>query len=232
MESPYLPRINVATSKLLVTVSALDDVAVAEPSLLPGWDRAMVITHLAANAEGLRRVVEAAGRGEVAEFYPGGAPAREADIQSGRGRPASQLEERLRKACSAAATALEVARDEVWQAVAVHISGEVRIGPGPVVGRLREVEIHHVDLGCAYSSQDWPLPWVTEEMDRAMLALPSRLPAGTAVYLSATDTGQHWVAGSGDAVELAGPTAELFAWVTGRASSVADQPGPELTPYR
>lgn len=232
MKSPYLARIDVATGKLLVTVSSLDDVAVSQPSLLPGWDRAMVITHLAANADGLRRAVEAAARGEVGEIYPGGQAARDAEIEGGRGRPARELGRRLQEACEAVAVALASAPDEVWDAPAVHISGEVRIGPGPVVGRLREVEVHHVDLDCGYSPEDWPFEWVLEEMDRAMLALPSRLPPDTAVVLDASDTDQHWVAGSGEAVEISGPTAQLFAWVTGRATSVGGRECPPLAPFR
>jgi hypothetical protein len=64
-----------------------------------------------------------------------------------------------------------------------------------------------------------------------MLALPRRLPEGIAVYLAATDADQHWVAGSGDALQVAGPTAQLFAWVTGRTTSVAGRECPPLAPF-
>ena len=231
MNNPHLARIASATERLLVTVSGLDDVAVAEPSLLPGWDRALLITHLAANADGVRRAVEAAGRGKIGEQYPGGRPARDAEIEAGRGRPALELERRLCTACDQLAGALVSAREEVWDAPALTTHGEVKVGPGLVVGRLREVEVHHVDLNCAYGPEDWPFAWVVEEMDRAMLGLPSRLPPDTAVVLAATDTDQHWVAGSGEAVEISGTTAALFAWVTGRASVVGDQECPPLKPW-
>ncbi|HTW06316.1 MAG TPA: maleylpyruvate isomerase family mycothiol-dependent enzyme [Acidimicrobiales bacterium] len=232
MDSPYLTRIESATARLLHTVAGLDDLAVGEPSLCPGWDRAMVITHLAANADGLSRVVEAASKGQVGEFYPGGAAARQAEIEAGRASPALELERRLAEACAHVMAVLVDAPQKVWDAPALHISGEVKIGPGPVVGRLREVEIHHVDLNCAYRPEDWPFGWVLEEMDRAMLGLPGRLPPGVALVLQSTDAGQRWVAGSGDAVEVAGPTAELFAWVTGRAAKVAGQDCPALGPWR
>jgi len=207
-------------------------VAVSQPSLLPDWDRAMVVTHLAANADGLRRVVEAAGRGEIADFYPGGRAARDAEIEAGRGQPALALERRLREACDKAAAALAAAPQAVWDAPAIHVSGEVTIGVGVVVVRLREVEIHHVDLNCAYSPEDWPFAWLMEEMDRAMLGLPGRLPPDTAVVLTATDTEQTWVAGNGDAVEVSGPTAQLFAWVTGRVTTVRGVECPPLEPFR
>ena len=106
------------------------------------------------------------------------------------------------------------------------------VGPGLVVARLREVEVHHVDLAYGYGPEDWPFAWVIEEMDRAMLDLPARLPTGTAVVLTASDAGQHWVAGSGDGVEIMGTTNDLFAWVTGRAPCVGEQECPPLKPWR
>lgn len=232
MNNPYLDRIDEATAKLLVSVARLDDLAATGPSRLPGWDRAMVVTHVAANANGLQRAVEAAGRGQVGEFYPGGRPARNAEIEAGRARPAGDVEQRLRLACEQLAAALANASEQVWDATAVHPSGEVRIGPGLIVGRLREVEVHHVDLDYGYEPRDWPFGWVLEEMDRAMIDLPSRLPPGVAVVLTGDDAGQHWVAGSGDAVEIVGTTNDLFAWVTGRSAGVGEQECPPLTPWR
>ncbi len=135
MENPYVERVAQATDKLLATTSRLDDVGAAGPSLLPDWDRSMVLTHLAANADGTRRALEAAAKGEVGEVYPGGRPARDAEIEAGRARPAREVEERLRAACEQLAAALENASDEAWESKAVHPSGEVRIGPGLVVGR-------------------------------------------------------------------------------------------------
>jgi len=232
MDNPYVERIGEATAKLLVSVAGLDDVAATGPSLLPDWDRSMVVTHLAANADGTRRALEAAARGEVGEVYPGGRPARNAEIAAGRARPARELELRLGRACEQLATALAAASDQAWDARAVHPSGEVRIGPGLVVGRLREVEVHHVDLDYGYEAQDWPFGWVLEEMDRAMIDLPSRLPPDVAVVLTAGDAGQHWVAGSGDGVEIMGTTNDLFAWLTGRAPCVGEQECPPLKPWR
>ena len=232
MNSLYVPRIDVATKKLLKTVSALDDAAAAGPSLLPDWDRSMVITHLAANADGVRRAVEAARRGDTGEVYPGGKTARDAEIEAGRALPAQELKARLEVACRELSSALGEGTDEIRDSPAIGPRGEVHIGPGLVVSRLREVEVHHVDLDDGYKPEDWPFEWVMEEMDRAMLDLPSRLPPGEAVVLTATDADQHWVAGSGDATEVTGPTAELFAWVIGRASHVNGVECPNLVPWR
>lgn len=232
MISAYMVRIDIATSKLLTTVAKLDDAAAAGPSLLPDWDRSMVVTHLAANADGIRRAVEAARAGVTGEVYPGGKEARDAEIEAGRALPAEQLNLRLDTACRLFRVALGEASDDIWDAPAIGPKGKVHIGPGLVVARLREVEVHHVDLDYGYKPEDWPVEWVLEEMDRAMLDLPSRLPPDTAVVLSATDADQRWVAGSGNAVEVTGTTAELFAWVIGRSAHVRGVVCPPLAPWR
>jgi maleylpyruvate isomerase len=232
VDTPYLVRTAKAAKKLFATVSSLDDTAMAAPSLLPDWDRAMVVTHLAAGADAARRAVEAACRGEIGELYPGGRAARDAEIEAGRAAPVTELENRLHESFDKLTHVLTGAPDVIWGALAVHPSGEVRIGPGLVVGRLREVEVHHVDLACAYGPQDWPLEWVMEEMDRAMLSLSSRLPSDVAVVLEASDTDQRWVAGSGLATEISGTTAAVFAWVIGRAATVGETECPVLKPWR
>ncbi|HET9061631.1 MAG TPA: maleylpyruvate isomerase family mycothiol-dependent enzyme [Acidimicrobiales bacterium] len=232
MEHPYIHKIQAANERLLSTVAGLDDVAMAAPSLLPGWDRAMVLAHLANNADAMRRCVEAASQGQVAVMYPGGDDARNADIEAGRGLSAAVLESRLAESSRRLQEAFELAPQRAWEAKAIARMGEVQIGAGLVLGRLREVEVHHVDLNGGYGPADWDYAWVVEEMDRAMLSLPARLPEDTAVVLTATDSDQHWVAGSGDAVEISGPLAQIFAWVTGRATSVGGQEAPCLGPWR
>jgi maleylpyruvate isomerase len=51
--SPYLGRIQEATGRLLATAAALTDAQAREPSLLPGWTRGHVLTHIARNADGM-----------------------------------------------------------------------------------------------------------------------------------------------------------------------------------
>ena len=232
MDSPYLARIQAATALLLDDIAPLGDADMAGPSLLPGWDRAMLLTHLAANADGAWRGVTAAARGEVGEVYPGGTEARNAEIEAGHGASADALRQRLVAATARLDAALAEAPDEAWHRKAVRPQGEVEVGNGLVVGRLREVLVHHVDLDIGYGPEDWPTAWVMEEMDRCMLDLPRRLPAGIAVVMESTDLGQRWVAGSGDEVDIVGTSAQLFAWVTGRAPGVGEQDCPSLLPWR
>jgi maleylpyruvate isomerase len=109
MNNRYLPRIDAATKKLTETVSGLDDKAASGASLLPDWDRSMVVVHLSANADGVRRAVEAATRGETGEVYPGGKAARDGEIEAGRALPARELQARLRASCEGLWSALESA---------------------------------------------------------------------------------------------------------------------------
>ena len=90
---------------------------------------------------------------------------------------------------------------------------------------------HHFGHSGARSFYRRPFASVAE-MDRAMIDLPSRLPPNVAVVLTASDAGQHWVAGSGDGVEIMGTTNDLFAWLTGRAPRVGEQECPPLKPWR
>jgi maleylpyruvate isomerase len=84
--------------------------------------------------------------------------------------------------------------------------------------RLREVEIHHVDLDAGYSSADWE-PAFSALLVDAMAARPAPV---THAVLAPTDHDGRWSLGSGGPV-VSGPVHALAWWVTGRPA------GPELT---
>jgi maleylpyruvate isomerase len=50
-------RLAAATQRLQDTVAGLTDQQAREPSLLPGWSRGHVLTHLARNADSLRNLL-------------------------------------------------------------------------------------------------------------------------------------------------------------------------------
>ena len=78
-----LQAVRAATRRLLHTIDPLTDAQAHEPSRLPGWNRAQVLTHIARNADGVRNMVEHATRGEVGDQYPGGVEQRSREINSG-----------------------------------------------------------------------------------------------------------------------------------------------------
>ena len=190
--------------RLLQTLAGVTEADARRPSRLPGWTVGHVLTHLARNADSHVRMLEGAMRGEVADQYPGGRERRDADIEAGAGRPALDL------VADVAASAGRL--EEVWAAT----PGEVwRAGQGRVVGgiwplaelpfrRWREVEIHHVDLGLAYSVEDWPDAYVDAELARALPTLSTRLPAGAAFDPEGVDRRRllAWIVGRSDAAGL------------------------------
>lgn len=155
----------------------LTDDQARQPSLLPNWTVGHVLTHIARNADGLRRMVEGAARGEVAEMYPGGFEARDADIETGAGRTAEALVDDVRMSAARLELAFEGIADDAWSR-----EGLTVFGPAPIDDlpgrRWREVEVHHADLGLGYGPQDWPAAYVRSELRVLTMLWDSRRPMG------------------------------------------------------
>jgi maleylpyruvate isomerase len=222
-----------ATKRLIDDLGGLDDTSVRQPSALPGWNNAMVLTHLARNADGYRGLLEGALRGEVVPQYPHGPDGREADIEAGRDRPAILVVEDVIEAAALLAQSYSRMTPEGWRR-----EGEVRSGRIPawrsVPARRREVEVHRTDLLLGYGPDDWPADFITDELDLAVAALPDRLPPGIAVELTATDgLGEWWSWPSegspAQPVPIRASGGQLLAWLLGRPSTVTG--GPTLAPW-
>jgi uncharacterized protein (TIGR03083 family) len=67
--SHSLDRLAAATGLLLATAAALGDAEVRGPSLLPGWSRGHVLTHIARNADGLGNLLRWARTGAETPMY-------------------------------------------------------------------------------------------------------------------------------------------------------------------
>jgi len=132
-----------ATSRLLATAGSLDADPSA-PSLLPGWTRGHLLTHVARNADSLVNLLTWARTGVVTPQYPS-AGQREADIAAGADRPWTVLVADVRESADRFAKAAATLSTGDW---AVHL--DLPNGPQPAAlvpwRRLREVEVHHVDL--------------------------------------------------------------------------------------
>lgn len=231
-----LAAIRAATERLLAHTDCLDDAAVRGPSTLPGWDRAMVLTHLARNADGTVGMLEGARRGEVVHQYPHGREGRGADIETGRGSGAAAVAADLHAATAGLAEACAVMQPEDWDREAEAFAGSAGDRQFPVwhmlVSRRREVEVHHVDLGLAYGPANWPADFVTVELALVAGDLPRRLAPGAAFRLVATDGLGEWRAGleDGDETVVEAPGGQLLAWLLGRPTTLADLP--EVGPWQ
>jgi maleylpyruvate isomerase len=157
-----LDQIEDATAMLLATVARLSDADVRQPSLLPGWTRGHVLTHLARGGDALRDLLDG-GPG-----YPSRA-ARDAAIEAGAGRSAAELADDLRASATAFRDAVLSRPDEAWGRPVTPPFG---IPPFPasqvLVRRLVEVELHHVDLDAGYRPSDWPVSFNELELPEPM----------------------------------------------------------------
>jgi len=221
-----------STRRLLQSLEQLNDEQAREPSRLPGWSRAEVVTHLARNADGVRGMVEAAGRGEVAMMYPGGAEQRAEEIVAGRGEPADALRRDVRRASDRLMEAWDALTSEAWSRPGrASVERSMR---DFVWVRLREVEVHHVDLDVGYETSDWPVAFVSGALTEIfgtfeLRASPVRPVVDVDYRVVATDHDAAWrVALHGNVVavsrddgtpidgEARGWGCDIVAWLYGR----------------
>lgn len=174
----HVEGVSAAHQRLLADVDVRDDNWVQQDSLLPGWTRAHVLTHLARNAEGLARLLESASRGEVGEQYPGGVAARNAAIEAGSQRSIREIVDDLRATTWALEAAWVATTSEGWH-------GQGRLSSGAVISvrevpfrRWREVEVHHADLGDDFTFADWSPTYVRFDLDQQTMLWTSRQPMG------------------------------------------------------
>jgi maleylpyruvate isomerase len=165
--------LRVSTRRLLRTIDGLTDEQAHDPSRLPGWNRAEVLTHVARNADGTRRMVHAAEKGAVEAQYPGGLEERAVDIAAGRDAPADEVVRDVRRSHDAMMEAWRALPDDAWARVGRAISGE-RTMREALWARVREVEVHHVDLAMGYEATDWPVAFVTGALDEIFSSFKKR----------------------------------------------------------
>ncbi|MDO9457950.1 maleylpyruvate isomerase family mycothiol-dependent enzyme [Nocardioides sp.] len=198
-----------ATRRLVRTVDGLDDAAYAEPSLLPGWSRAHLVAHLALNAEALAAALHGVVAGQPVPMYAG-TEARDADIEAlSRARP-TVLRSRLYGAVTDLTEALAALPDDRLDVLVERTPGSDRtfVAGDVAAMRLREVEIHHVDLATGYTASDWPEAF-------AVLVVGQLGPRAGGATLVATDVGRTWQGGPGTPT-VSGTAAHLGWWLSGR----------------
>jgi len=204
-----------ATERLLGTLRAAPD-AWDAPSMLPGWTRGHVATHVARNADSFTWMLDGAAADEVREQYPGGAPTRAAAIDAGAARSGADLLADVERSAARFAAACSRVEPGVWSRTVRATTADIPAGQ-LLWSRLREVEVHHADLGLGFGPADWSAGFVAEELPLRVGGLAVRLPRGTAVRLVAADGTDAWEVGVGPAsVTVGGPRALLLGWLMGR----------------
>ncbi|WP_061300665.1 maleylpyruvate isomerase N-terminal domain-containing protein [Herbidospora cretacea] len=205
----YRAELAAADARLIATVAALSDEEMRAPSALEGWTRGHVTTHVSRNADSLVNLLTWARTGVVTPQYRDAAE-RDEGIRQGCGRPAAEQLADLEASTARFAEAMDSLPADRWSFL---ISG-TRPPEHPawyvVMRRLREVEIHHGDLGAGYTWRDWPDRYVEWEWrDSPLLS-----DEPTYGKLTATDTGETLIGTDGP--HLQATRRELTAWMTGR----------------
>ncbi len=238
--SADLARIEAATGRLLAGVSALTDEQARGPSLLPGWTRGHVLTHIARNADGMASVLRSARTGADIAMYASDA-SRDADVEAGARRPAAALVWDVRESAARFAQEAGLMPAGAWAALVRRTPGGDQF-PAHVVPirRLGEVEIHHADLGLAYQPGDWPEEFTAAYLPRLTRTWAGRddVPPFRVRAAGQERTWQLGPAGREGGPVVAGPAAALVAWLTGRGNgsglqvTPAGEPLPVLPAWR
>jgi maleylpyruvate isomerase len=206
-----------ATQRLIQTARTLDDAGVAAPSLLPGWTRGHVLTHVARNADGMTNLLTWARTGVKTPQYAS-LEQRAADIEAGAARPIAEHVADLEATAARFTEAAAAVPAEAWSVIVQGTGSQPVEAVRVVWGRLREVEVHHVDLAAGYQPSDWPEAFVHRLLHEIADGYPDGLD-GVAVCLRSDDLGHELMLGpAGDGLTVSGPGYALAAWLTGRST--------------
>ncbi|RKS73072.1 maleylpyruvate isomerase [Actinomadura pelletieri DSM 43383] len=223
--------VRLGTHLMLGTVEGLDDDGFAAPSALPGWSRAHVAAHVAANAEALSNLVHWAATGEPTPMYAS-SEQRAADIERGRALPADELTAWLRRASDALEAGMTALDDEQWNARVVTAQG--RTVPATEIPwlRSREVCVHAVDLANGASFADLPPDFLTALCDDAVAKRATATATAPGPALTLRAPAAVWeLPGDGEPAEVTGDLHDIAAYLTGRPAaplSVDGAPAPAL----
>jgi maleylpyruvate isomerase len=204
-----------ATAHLIETVTPFTPDDVVAPSALPGWTRAHVMCHISGNANGLRNLLLSARSGVPLRMYANPA-ARDADIESGITKPADVLVAELIESSRAFVVEAQMMPDAAWSELVAFSSGRGNERSVPAERYLRqrmfEMEIHHVDLGTAYTFASAPSAsaiWLLTELVRRRGFTLEEAP------------GDEWTVTLGEGADeqsCRGSAADLNAWLARRSS--------------
>lgn len=216
-----------AHRRLRSALTVVDDQVARRPSALPGWTVGHLLTHLARNADSHRGMIEAIGRGQVTDQYPGGAAQREGDIAAGAHRPAAELVDDVGVSHQRLEAAWAALDDEAWAVGLGRRAAGLAPAPLLVALRWREVELHSVDLGLADLGgpgwADLSDGYVDVEWDLTLGGLDRRLPDDVALLLAPGDRPSRLAGRGSSPIVVRDDARAVLRWLTGRDER-ADRP--------
>lgn len=181
---------------------------------LPGWTRAHVGAHLAANADALGNLVRWAATGEPTPMYRS-AEQRSHDIEAGSTLDPARIVSWFSSSSAALDEAMAALTESQWQSPVVTAQG--RTVPATEIPwmRAREVGVHAVDLATGFGFADLPVDFLIALIDD-VVSKRNGQPADTGIVL-VSDVERSWTVGDADEpTVVAAPLAELAGYLTGR----------------
>ncbi|MEJ7794648.1 MAG: maleylpyruvate isomerase family mycothiol-dependent enzyme [Nocardioides sp.] len=203
-----------AGQRLVRTVDGFTGDDWSAPSLLPGWSRAHVVAHLALNGEALRDVLVGAVTREPIAMYAS-AEERESDIGELVQADHAELRERLLAVLTTFQDATVAVPDDVWSTRFERTPGGPTFPLASVpLMRVREIEIHHADLGAGYTADQWPITFAEVVVD----GMVKRLGPESSFRVTPLDSERSWEVGEvgEQSAIVTGPVTQLAWWLTGR----------------
>jgi maleylpyruvate isomerase len=202
-------------------VEGLDDIAMKRPSLLPGWSRGHVVTHLARNADALVNLLTWARTGVEHPMYTSRAD-RDADIEEGSFRMAALLREDLDAAVARFFDAVAQMDDIAWTKQVVLANGRQIDACVVPWMRWQETAVHMIDLDAGAGFGDLPSGHVERLLDMVIgeFAVRTDVPP-VRLRVDLPDGRQRvWeLAGNllgKDSDGVGGPAPTVLAWLIGR----------------
>jgi maleylpyruvate isomerase len=195
-------------------MTRLGDDAFRAPSLLPGWTRAHVLTHIARNADAMINLLTWARTGVITPAYAS-AEARNDAIEKGAVRSPAEIRDDVTASSDRLAHVVRELPEASWAALVTNVQGRVMRASAIPWTRAKEMWIHAVDLDAGASFADMPAPMMDALLADATTAM-GRKPDCPALQL--VDGEHRWEVGeSGTPVVVTGAAAELTAWLLGRS---------------
>ncbi|MDR1238191.1 MAG: maleylpyruvate isomerase family mycothiol-dependent enzyme [Propionibacteriaceae bacterium] len=196
------------TSLLLGDTISLSEAQWHESSLLPGWSRAHIATHLARNADDIGWVAVNPRIGLSQLHSP---TSKFTELERGADRPGLSLQIDLDTSAGALARSWVAVTD--WHRPVRILTSQYPLSVLPLI-RLHEVCVHHLDLEVNASLDQiepaagaWLLKWVLHRMESERCSEVSVL----------SETGVSATIGRGEPKrQVRGTDAQLWAWLSGR----------------
>jgi maleylpyruvate isomerase len=207
-----------ADRRLASVLASLDDAAVREPSLLPGWTRGHVLTHIARNADGLANLLTWARTGVETPMYAS-REARNADIEAGAGRGVDEQRQDVEQAAARFFAAVEALEPGQWNASVKTLTSPLLPASQVPWMRAREMWVHVVDVDAGVGPADWPDDVARTLFADAAATMSERVAEPVALRIAGADGPPVALgpAGGGMPLEVEGAVPSLTAWLIGRS---------------